>query len=109
MILTKIGQHVNEMMAVAEIFLKNFCWSHFLIIRQNANMATNAILNSGLTSVVAKPSTRHDKRVHMTSWQEKHMQAAAEMDDTKSIYSITKTQATSPTNQQVSRTRTETS
>ena len=41
-ILTKLGQHVNEMMSVA---VKNFqiiLWSHFLIIRQN--MATNAIL-----------------------------------------------------------------
>ena len=46
MILTKLGQHVNEMMAVA---VKKFQWSRFLIIRQNVNKATNAILNSSLT------------------------------------------------------------
>ena len=49
MILTKLGQHVNEMMAVAVNTFQNVQWSRFLIIRQNVNMATNAILNSGLT------------------------------------------------------------
>ena len=44
-ILTKLGQHVNEMMAVAA---KKNLWSHFLIIGQNVNMATNAIVYSGL-------------------------------------------------------------
>ena len=48
MILTKLGQHVSEMMAVAVKNLKNFLWSRFLIIRQNVNMATNAILYCGL-------------------------------------------------------------
>ena len=42
MILINIGEHVNEMMAVA---------AHFLIIRQNINMATNAILYCGLTPI----------------------------------------------------------
>ena len=40
-ILIKFGQHVKT--------FPNFYWSHFLIIRQNINMATYAILNSGLT------------------------------------------------------------
>ena len=46
-ILTKFCEHVNEMIAVA---VTNFLWSSFLIIRQNVNMATNAILYCGLTS-----------------------------------------------------------
>ena len=37
------------MMAVAVDNFQNFWWSRFLIIRQNVNMATNAILNCGLT------------------------------------------------------------
>ena len=49
MILIKVGQYINEMMAVAVDNFKNFLWSRFLIIRQNVNMATNAILNCGLT------------------------------------------------------------
>ena len=36
-------------MAVAVKNFLNFGWSRFLIIRQNVNMATNAIFNSGLT------------------------------------------------------------
>ena len=47
MILTKLGQHVNEMMAVVVKNIQNF-WSRFLIIRQNGNMATNAVLYCGL-------------------------------------------------------------
>ena len=54
MILTKLGQHVNEMMAVAVKNFLNFCWSRFLIIRQNVNMATNAILCCGLPSAADK-------------------------------------------------------
>ena len=49
MILTKVGEHVNEMMAVAAHLFLNFRWSGFLIIRQNVNMAINAILYCGLT------------------------------------------------------------
>ena len=43
MMLTKLGQHVNEMITVAVKHFQNFSWSRFLIIRQNVNMATNAI------------------------------------------------------------------
>ena len=39
----------NEMMAVAVNIFQNFRWSRFLIIRPNVNMATNAILYTGLT------------------------------------------------------------
>ena len=49
MILIKVGEHVNEMMAVAAYLFQKFLWSGFLIIRQNVNMATNAIPNCGLT------------------------------------------------------------
>ena len=49
MILIKFGQRVNGMMVVAVETFQNFSWSRFFIIRQNVNMATNAILNSGLT------------------------------------------------------------
>ena len=52
MILTKLGHLVNEMMVVAMTHFQNFLWSHFLIIRQNVNIATNAILNSGLTPLL---------------------------------------------------------
>ena len=45
----KFCQHVNEMMAAAVKKILNFGWSRFLIIRQNVNMATNAILYSALT------------------------------------------------------------
>ena len=43
-ILTKLGQHVNEMMAVAVNKFSEFFMVTFCIIRQNVNMATNAIL-----------------------------------------------------------------
>ena len=33
---------------------QNFLWSRFLIIRQNVNMATNAVLNSGLTPLTER-------------------------------------------------------
>ena len=49
MIFIKFGQHVNEMMAVAVKKFQNFGSSGFLIIRQNVNMATNAILYFGLS------------------------------------------------------------
>ena len=54
MILTKFGQHVNEMMAVAVKNVQNFCWLRFLLITQNVYMATNAILYSGLTSTLGE-------------------------------------------------------
>ena len=40
------------MMAVAVNNFQNFLWSRFFIIRQNVNMATNAILNCGLTPIL---------------------------------------------------------
>ena len=55
----KLGQHVNDMMAVAVKKNQNLLWSSFLIIRQNVNMATNAILNSGLTPLVCDKRWRH--------------------------------------------------
>ena len=51
MISTKRGQLVNELMAVAGENLKNFSQSHFLKIRQNVKIATNAILYCGLPPV----------------------------------------------------------
>ena len=51
MILTKLGQLVNDMMAVAVKQILNFQWSRFLIIRPNVHMATNAILHFGLPPI----------------------------------------------------------
>ena len=51
MSLIKLGQQVNEMMAVAVKKFQNFLLSRFPIIRQNVNMATNAILYCGLPPV----------------------------------------------------------
>ena len=43
-ILTKLGQHINEMLAVAVTNFLNFVLlSRFLIIKQIVNMVTNAI------------------------------------------------------------------
>ena len=55
MILIKAGEHVSEMMAVVVKKFKNFLWSGFLIIRQNVNMATNAILYCGLPPILRSP------------------------------------------------------
>ena len=57
MILIKFGQYINEMMAVAVENFKNLLWSRFLIIRQNVNMATNAILYCGLPPKVVVSRT----------------------------------------------------
>ena len=54
MTLTTFFQHVHEMTAVVVKNVLNLLWSRFLIIRQNVNMATNAILYSGLTPIVGK-------------------------------------------------------
>ena len=43
--MAKLGQYVNEMMAVAVKKFQIFLGSSFLINRQNVNMATNAILH----------------------------------------------------------------
>ena len=48
LILTKLDQHVNEMMATAGKKFHNFLWFLFLIIVQNVNMTTNGKRNSRL-------------------------------------------------------------
>ena len=48
MILTKLDQHVNEMMRTAGKKFHNFGWFRFLIIMQNINMGTNGKRNSRL-------------------------------------------------------------
>ena len=48
MILTKLDQHVNEMMTTAGKKFKNFVWSRFLIIVQHVKMVTNGKRNSRL-------------------------------------------------------------
>ena len=45
----KVGQCVNEMMAVAVKNVQHFIWSRFLIIKQNVKTATIAILYCGLS------------------------------------------------------------
>ena len=66
MILKKIGQHFNEMMAVAVKNKINVRWSRFLIIRQNVNMATNAILYSGFELCRTTTDQSPIKPVHST-------------------------------------------
>ena len=46
--LTKLNQHVNEMMATAGKKFQNFLWSRFLIIVQNVNMVVKRNCNSRL-------------------------------------------------------------
>ena len=46
--LTKLDQHVNEMMAMAGKKFQNFLWSHFLIIMRNVNMVANGKRNRRL-------------------------------------------------------------
>ena len=48
MILTKLDQHVNEMMTTAGKKFQNLLWSRFLIIVQNVNMVTIGKRNSRL-------------------------------------------------------------
>ena len=48
MILTKLDQHVNEMMTTAEKKFRNFLWSRFLIIVHNVNMVGNGKRNRRL-------------------------------------------------------------
>ena len=56
MILTKLIQHIKDMMAVAVKKFHNFLLLNFLIIRQNVNMATNVEMHWGLCSRrVGKP------------------------------------------------------
>ena len=53
MILTKLVQHTNAMMAVAVKKIHIFYGPVFLI-RQNINMATNGKMHCGLRSVVVR-------------------------------------------------------
>ena len=62
-ILIKAGGHVSEMMAVDVKKFPNFLWLGFLIIRQNVNMATNAIFYCGLP--LQPVQGRDDNRVRM--------------------------------------------
>ena len=62
MILTKLGQHVNEMIEIAVKNFKKFLLSSFLIIGQNVNMATNAIRHCGLNNKW-KLWSQHDYKI----------------------------------------------
>ena len=46
--LTKLDQHVNEMMTTAGKKFQNVLWSRFLIIMQNVNMIANGKEHSRL-------------------------------------------------------------
>ena len=50
-ILTKLDQHVNEMIATAGKKFQNFLWSRFLIIVQNVNTVANGKRNRRLNPV----------------------------------------------------------
>ena len=49
--LTKLDQHVNEMMAMAGKKFQNCLWSRFLIIVQNVNIVANGKRNRRLNPV----------------------------------------------------------
>ena len=53
MILTKLDQHVSEMMTTAGKKFLNFWWFCFLIIMQNVNMAANGKRNRRLNPTLA--------------------------------------------------------
>ena len=46
--MTKLDQHVNEMMTTAGKKFQIFLWSRFLIIMQNVNMVANGKRNNRL-------------------------------------------------------------
>ena len=46
--LTKLDQHINEMMATTGKKFQDFLWSRFLIIVQNVNMVANGKRNTRL-------------------------------------------------------------
>ena len=50
--MTKLNQHISEMMTMAIKKFQNFLWSRFLIIMQNVNMVTNGKHNSRLNPAV---------------------------------------------------------
>ena len=61
MILTKLGPHVNEMMAVAVNNCRIFLRSRFPTISQNVNMANNAIFYCCVTSITVELLTTTTK------------------------------------------------
>ena len=67
MILTNRGQHVKEMMTVGVKHFQNFGWSSFLI-RQNVNMATNAMLHYGITSNKQKSWSQHGYKIFVYAY-----------------------------------------
>ena len=50
--LSKLDQHVTEMMTTVGKKFKNFSWSRFLIIVQNVNMVANGKRNSRLNPLL---------------------------------------------------------
>ena len=66
MILTKLDQHVNEMMTTAGKKFQNFLWSRFLIIVQNVNMVTNGKRNSRLNPLGSPRSVQN-----RSQWRER--------------------------------------
>ena len=58
MILTKLDQHVNEMMTTTGKKFQNFLWSRFLIIVQTVNMVTNGKCNCRLIPVAYMVNSR---------------------------------------------------
>ena len=48
--MTTLVQYINYMATVTVKKFQNLRWSSVLIIRQNVNMANNAIMHIGLTS-----------------------------------------------------------
>ena len=50
--LTKLDQHVNEMMTTTGKKFQNFLWSRFLIIVQNVNMVANGKRNRRLNPII---------------------------------------------------------
>ena len=61
--LTKLDQHVNEMMATAGKKFKNLLWSRFLIMVQNVNLVTNGKRNRRLNPFRSEePTLRRSER-----------------------------------------------
>ena len=56
--MTKVYQHVSDMMTTAVKKFHNFVLSRFLIIIQNVNMVANGICNSRLNPTESIPEDR---------------------------------------------------
>ena len=65
--LTKLDQHVSEMMTTAGKKFQNFGWFRFLISMQNVNMVANGKRNSRLNPGVY---ARGSKISHAGKWKE---------------------------------------